>query len=87
MSTLELRMTSEGARAMREGQVLDALRNAGDKWVGRSELARLLGREKGRLYPLDLEALAALEATGQIDVERKPDARPAGYVALYKAKT
>ncbi len=77
-------MSLEGSRAMREGQVLEALRKSGDQWVKRSELAKLLGRD--RLYQLDLEALAALEAKKQIEVERKPDARPSGYVAYYRAK-
>jgi hypothetical protein len=77
-------MSSEGNKAMRERQVIEALQKAGDQWIGRSSLAKLLGRNK--LYPLDLEALAVLEATGRIEVDRRPDPRPAGYVALYRIK-
>ena len=77
-------MSLEGERTMRERQVYEALRKAGEKWVKRSELAKLLGRD--RLYQLDLEALATLEAKGQIEVERRPDPRPSGYVAFYRAR-
>lgn len=75
---------AESDRTMREGQVVAALEKANGQWVKRSELAKLLGRD--RLYPLDLEALAYLEGTGKVEVERRPDPRPAGYTALYRLR-
>ena len=71
--------------AMREQQVLDVLRQSVDKaWVGRSELAGALGRK--RLNQGDFEALAALEAKGMIEVDKRPDTRPIGYQMFYRVK-
>lgn len=69
---------------VRQTEVLTVLRGQGDKWIGRTELAKALGRKK--LNPLDLQALAVLETVGQIEVERRPDTRPAGFVAYYRVK-
>ena len=67
----------------REEKVLTAI-NSQSGWVSRSELARLLGRT--RLNQLDLQALTALEVKQIIEVDRRPDARPVGFVLFYRSK-
>lgn len=69
---------------MREQLVLDVLRKHATSWITRSDLAAGLGRK--RLNTLDLQALTSLEITGKIEVERRPDPRPVGFVAYYRIK-
>lgn len=54
-----------------------------DNWIGRAELAKRLGRPK-TLNLTDHAALATLEARGFIEVDRRPDPRPAALVYYYR---
>jgi hypothetical protein len=76
-------MNREDRLSVRLDHVLEALRKAGD-WTPRSQLASTLGRK--RLNTTDLEALAVLEATGRIEVDRRADNRPIGYMVYYRVK-
>lgn len=69
---------------MRERQVLDALQQEANVWINRVELAKRLGRK--RLNQGDFEALAALQARGVVEVEKRPDPRPIGYITYYRVK-
>lgn len=75
---------SEEFWKMREQEVKEALRAFEGEWAPRAKIAHALGRK--RLNPLDLAALRVLEVTGQIEVEKRPDPRPIGFITLYRLK-
>jgi hypothetical protein len=68
----------------RMNQVINVLRSRNGDWLSRSQLAQGLGRRQ--LNQLDITAITLLEERGQIEVERKPDPRPAGVVFRYRVK-
>lgn len=68
----------------RQSEIVAALRQHSGEWLNRLALARELGRK--RLNQVDLEALAALEVMGSIEVDRRPDKRLVGFILYYRAK-
>ena len=69
----------------RTQEVLGVIR-ANETWINRSQIAKGLGRKRNRLEMLDFQALAVLETNGKIEVENRPDRRPGGFIAYYRAK-
>lgn len=77
-------MTGEDRLMERMQQIVKAIHSVGAPWVSRGQIARQLGRRQ--LGPVDLMALTMLVERGQVEVESKPDPRPAGVVYHYRVK-
>ncbi len=65
-------------------QLVEAMHSIGMPWVSRGQIAKKLGRRQ--LNAVDLMALTMLVERGQVEVETRPDPRPAGVVHRYRVK-